>query len=403
MTDLRLTTAGESHGPSEICIVEGIPAGLAISRDDVDRQLARRQKGYGRGARMAIEHDRCTFLGGVRLGATIGSPIAIAVENSDHQNWLSSMGADPVPSGESLVEGVGVPRPGHADYSGMLKYGHSELRPVLERASARETVGRVAGGAVCLRLLQAAGVTLRSRVVSIGEVDCRPDESQYLDPGLVDWQAVEESTVGCEDSRKTDMMCAAIDNARDSGESLGGVFEVWAWNVCPGLGDGTVFNKRLDGRIMAAMGSIPAVKGVEIGPAFDNAVRPGSKVHDAFVLGEQDSWHGVVRTSNRAGGIEGGMTNGMPVIVRCAMKPIPTLTQPLPSVDLNTLQEVVAHVERSDVTAVPAARVVGEAMLAYVLAGSYLEKFGGDSVEEMLRGVSSFTEELEERKLWHRS
>ena len=403
MTDLRLTTAGESHGPAELCVLEGVPAGLSLVSDDVNAQLARRQKGYGRGGRMAIEHDRCTFLAGVRLGVTIGSPIAIAVENRDHQSWLASMSPEPMPEGEAEPPATAVPRPGHADYAGMLKFGHSELRPVLERASARETVARVAGGAVCRRLLGELGVSLAARVISLGEVVCDTGGAENIRPSDIDWESVEQSAVGCEDRSCSEKMCRAIDAAREKGESLGGVFEVWAWGLCPGLGDGTRFAKRLDGRIMGAVGGIPAIKGVEIGTAFDNATLPGSKVHDAFELSPDRDWHGVGRATNRAGGLEGGMTNGMPLVVRAAMKPIPTLTQPMGSVDLETLQETSAHVERSDVTAVPAARVVGEAMVALVLAEAYLEKFGGDSLRETQARVTTYVGDLEERGLWRRS
>jgi len=352
---------------------------------------------------MGLESDRCRFLAGVRLGVTIGSPIAILVENLDHENWLSTMNPNPITPGDETPDGSAVPRPGHADFSGMLKFGHSELRPVLERASARETVSRVAAGAVCRRLLAELGVTIRGRVVSLGAVTCGADEEVYAEPQRIDWDAVESSRVGCEKRAESDMMCAAIDEARDIGESLGGVFEVWAWGVCPGLGDGTRFKRRLDGRVMAAMGGIPAVKGVEIGPAFKNASRVGSMVHDAFVVGRQQKRRAVRRSSNRAGGIEGGMSNGMPIVVRCAMKPIPTLTHPLDSVDLNTLEEASAHVERSDVTAVPSARVVGEAMMALVLAEVYLDKFGGDSLAEIVERVDLYWSDLQERGLWHRS
>jgi chorismate synthase len=404
MSDIRLTTAGESHGPYEVCIVEGIPAGLALEAADVDADLTRRQLGYGRGGRMEIETDQCEFAAGVRQGLTLGSPIAILVANKDHKNWSTVMQASSEPSlGEAASADSAVPRPGHADFAGMAKFGHANIRPVLERASARETVARVAGGAVCKRLLREAGVTVRSRVVDLGAVTSNVSATDYACPDSVDWEAAEKSPVGCDNQEATQAMCAAVDRAREEGESLGGLFEVWAWGLCPGLGSHVSMGERLDGRLLGAMGSIPAVKGVEVGRAFANSSLPGSQVHDAFVEQKSQEWRGVTRATNRAGGLEGGMTNGMPLVIRAAMKPIPTLTKPLPSVDVRTMEVAPAHVERSDITAVPAARVVGEAMVAYVLARAYVEKFGGDSVTELFRALSSYIAELEERGLWRRS
>lgn len=401
MSGLRITTAGESHGPSEICVVAGIPAGMPLAREDVDRDLARRQRGYGRGGRMNLESDRCRFVSGVRHGRTLGSPVCMIIENKDHVRWSETMAVEAVPAGEEAYQPVTIPRPGHADLAGLAKYGHRDVRDVLERASARETVGRVAGGAVCKRLLAELGVSVRARVVSLGGVTVSgsPD---YARPDSVDWEAVERSPVGCEDSDASEAMCAAIDHARERGDSLGGVFEVWCWGICPGLGSYATFEERLDGRLAGALTSIPAVKGVEIATAFANAQLPGSAVHDALTVCTEKGRRWVARSTNRAGGLEGGVTNGMPIVLRAAMKPIPTLTAALPSVDISTLESTRAHVERSDVTAVPAARVVGEAMVAYVVAQAYMEKFGGDSLAELQAAVSAYEAILEERGLWRR-
>lgn len=372
-----------------------------MSRSDVDRELLRRQKGYGRGGRMGIEKDKCRFLAGVRLGRTLGTPICILVENKDHVSWTELMSADMPGPDATPVEMVTIPRPGHADLSGLAKHGSSDVRDVLERASARETVGRVAGGAVCKRLLEEVGVTVRARVVGIGSVKANTAQA-YVDPEGIDWGAVEGSPVACDDGPTGEAMCVEIDSARNAGESLGGVFEIWCWGMCPGLGGYGTMSDRLDGRLLGALGSIPAIKGVEVGNSFENAGLPGSRVHDPLVrrLDERGVWIG--RETNRAAGLEGGMTNGMPLVIRAAMKPIPTLTTPLDSVDLRTMEPVAAHVERSDVTAVPAARVVGEAMVALVLAQAYLEKFGGDSLEQFSAAVASYEASLVERGLWRR-
>ncbi|MCX8032796.1 MAG: chorismate synthase [Thermoleophilia bacterium] len=402
---MRITTAGESHGPGEICVVTGVPAGLSLSRADIDRELARRQQGYGRGGRMAIEQDRCRILSGVRHGKTLGSPISLLVENRDYANWRDAMGAEaPLTDqgvGWSVVRPVTLPRPGHADLAGVAKYGHTDIRNVLERASARETVARVAGGAVCKALLREFGVTIRARVIRIGEVQAALT-GDFSDPTSVSWEAVEQSPVGCDDPDASLAMCAAIDRARTHGDSLGGVFEVWCWGVCPGLGSYTVMEDRLDARLAAAVMSIPGVKGVEIGEGFRSAALSGSEVHDAIGVSEADGRRWITRATNRAGGLEGGVTNGQPIIVRAAMKPIPTMTRPLPSVDISTLQAAQAHVERSDITAVPAARVVGEAMVAYVVAAAYLEKFGGDYLEDVKAAVAMYERRLAEQGLWRR-
>lgn len=398
---LRLTTAGESHGPGEICILEGVPAGLCLSCADVDVDLARRQKGYGRGGRMLIETDRCTFLAGVRLSRTLGSPICILVENKDYANWLEIMGPDQPVSGRSPVP-LTIPRPGHADLAGAAKYDHEDLRNVLERASARQTAASVAGGAVAKRLLAEVGVCVRARVVGVGSVasSSRPD---YADPASVDWDAVERSSLGCDDEVADALMRAEVDSARKAGESLGGVFEIWCWGVCPGLGGYAEPADRLDGRLLGAVGSIPAVKGVQMGDAFANALLPGSSVHDPIVLSESGERASITRPSNHAAGTEGGVSNGMPLVVQAAMKPIPTLTKPLPSVDLAVLIPTAAHVERSDIVAVTAASVVGEAMVAIVVADAYLAKFGGDSLEDFKQAVSAYEGRLEEKGIWRRS
>lgn len=399
MGTLTLTTSGESHGPAEVAILTGIPAGLTLTAEQIDRELVRRQGGYGRGGRMAIETDRARFLAGVRLGRTLGTPICILVENRDHPNWIRQM--SPYSHGEDPGPRVTVPRPGHADLSGLQKYGFSDTRDVLERASARETVGRVAAGAVCKALLAEVGVTVNGMVTAIGPLSTEPLDPTASD--AVDWSTVDRSPVGCPDESLSARMCAAIDEARAQGESLGGVFEIWCWGVCPGLGGYASWGERLDGRLLGAVGSIPAVKGVEIGHAFAAAAHGGSAVHDALHLDRCSQERPTVyRRTNRAGGLEGGMTTGMPIVIRAAMKPIPTLTKPLDSVDLETMSPTQAHVERSDVCAVPAARVVGEAMVALVLGAAYLEKFGGDGVEQLKAAVNWYEDGLERRGLWVR-
>jgi chorismate synthase len=283
----------------------------------------------------------------------------------------------------------------------MAKYGHEDMRNVLERASARETVGRVAGGAVCKRLLAELGATVNGRVTAIGPV-AAPQRADLADPRSIDWGAAEASPVGCDDAESTVDMCEAIDRARTAGESLGGVFEIWCWGLVPGIGGYATPGDRLDGRLLGALGSIPAIKGVEVGYGFAGAALPGSHVHDPLELRTDAGATWVGRSGNNAGGLEGGMTTGMPLVLRAAMKPIPTLTTPLPSVDLGLMQAVDAHVERSDVCAVPAARVVGEAMVAYVLAAAYLEKFGGDSLADLLEALGAYERRLGDRGLWRR-
>jgi chorismate synthase len=382
---LRMTTAGESHGPGLTCILEGLPAGLELDREAIDADLARRQLGHGRGGRMKIERDRARVTAGVRHGRTLGSPVALHVDNRDYANWEERMNPWPV---EGEVEEVHLPRPGHADLVGVQKYGFSDVRNVLERASARETAARVAGGAVCKALLRALGVQVRSHVLQIGSVRV-PARERALQ--LADFEHVDASPVRCLDARSSEAMVAEIDAWRKANESLGGVFEVQAFGLVPGLGSHVSFTQRLDGRLAMALCSIQAIKGVTIGDAFDVAGRPGSQAHDEiFFSPERGYW----RESNRAGGLEGGMTNGEPLIVCGAMKPLPTLTQPLRSVDIATGEPAQALRERTDSCTVPAAAVVAEAMVALVLASAYREKLGGDSIGDMLGALRAYEERI---------
>jgi chorismate synthase len=371
---IRFLTAGESHGRGLVCIIEGIPANLELSSEYINRELERRQRGYGRGGRMKIEKDRVKILSGVRFGKTLGGPIALFIENKDWENWKEKMAVE----GERPETAVPFtrPRPGHADLAGGIKYNQRDLRNILERASARETACRVALGAVCKRFLEELGVFVGSYVVSIGPL-CPPIEEQDL---VKRHQLAEQSEVRFPDPSKDREFMELIDRAKEMGESLGGVFEVFAVGVPPGLGSHVHWDRKLDGRIAQAMMSIQAIKGVEIGLGFEAAKRFGSEVHDEIGYREGE---GYFRYSNNLGGLEGGITNGMPIIVRCAMKPIPTLTKPLRSVDVLTKEEVRAGKERTDVVAVPAASVVGESALALVLADAFLEKLGGDFMEEI--------------------
>jgi chorismate synthase len=371
---IRFLTAGESHGRGLVCIIEGLPANLELSSEDINRELERRQRGYGRGGRMKIEKDRVQILSGVRFGKTLGGPIALFIENRDWENWKEKMAVE----GERPETAVPFtrPRPGHADLAGGIKYNQQDLRNVLERASARETACRVALGAVCKRFLEELGVFVGSYVVSIGPVQ-PPIEEQDL---IKRHQLAEQSELRFPDPSKDKDFVELINRAKEMGESLGGVFEVFAVGVPPGLGSHVHWDRKLDGRIAQAMMSIQAIKGVEIGLGFDASKRFGSEVHDEIGYREGE---GYFRYSNNLGGLEGGITNGMPIIVRCAMKPIPTLTKPLRSVDVLTKEEVRAGKERTDVVAVPAASVVGESALALVLADAFLEKLGGDFMEEI--------------------
>ena len=369
MSAIRFLTAGESHGPALTAIVEGFPAGLTVDEEAIDRDLARRQAGYGRGERMAIERDHVEVLSGVIAGRTTGAPIALRIENRDWENWRARWEADDLPP-------LTVPRPGHADYAGMIKYGLTDARPILERASARETAARVAAGALAKELLSSFGINLGSWVSEIGGIATTIPDLPLREL----WERAEKSDVRCPDEETGRQMQEAIDAAREAGDSLGGVFAVVANGVPEGLGSHVHWERRLDGRLAAALMSIPAIKGVEIGPAFTNARQPGTKVHDEILPDERE---GTRRATNRAGGIEGGITNGEPVIVRAAMKPIPTTVIPQRSIDLATGKPAQTRYQRSDVCAVPAAAIVGEAMLAWVLADALVSKLGGDSVTEM--------------------
>ncbi len=381
---LRFTTAGESHGPGLVTVVEGLPAGLELTPDDIDRDLARRQLGHGRGGRMKIESDRALVWAGIRHGRTLGSPIALLVENRDYANWEERMNPWPV---DAAVEEVHLPRPGHADLSGILKFGHTDVRNTLERASARETAARVAAGALAKAFLRRVGVSVHSHVLQIGG---------GLAPGRVelspaDFEGVDSSPVRCLDAGASEAMVAEIDRARKANESLGGVFEVRAFGMVPGLGSYTSWDGRLETRLGAAIMSIHAIKGVAIGDGFELAGRVGSRAHDEIFWSEE---RGYFRETNRAGGLEGGMTTGDPLVIQAAMKPLPTLTKPLRSVDTETKQPAEALRERTDSCTVPAAGVVGEAMVALVLAHAYREKFGGDHIDDVLAALAAYKERI---------
>jgi chorismate synthase len=394
---IRFLTAGESHGRALVVILEGVPAGLTLDFDQVNRELKRRQGGYGRGRRMAIESDTAEFISGVRRGQTIGGPIAMMIQNRDWPNWQYTMSvqADPPPdAGGARRAPVTRPRPGHADLAGVAKFDRADVRDILERASARETAARVAAGAVTRQLLHQAGVRLTSHVFALGE-------SRLTDRSVSFDQAEalpDDSPLRCVDERLQAEMIAAIDAARDAGDTLGGAFEVIATGLPPGLGSYTQWDRKLDGRLAQALMSIPAIKAVGVGLGPDVAFRPGSRVHDE-ILPDPDGTRAthVTRPTNNAGGLEGGVTNGEDLRVSAWMKPISTLMKPLRSVDLDTMTEAAAAIERSDVCAVPAAAVVGEAMVAIVLAAALVEKFGGDSMSELTRAMLASRTALHER------
>lgn len=371
---MRYVTAGESHGRALTAIITDVPAGIPIEQAMIDHDLARRQVGYGRGGRMHIERDRALISAGVRLGRTLGSPIALTVANRDWDNWTDVMQVAP---GHLRPEArVKAPRPGHADLSGIMKAGTRDVRDILERASARETAARVAAGAVARAFLRHLGVSVHSFVASIGEVSIGTPQN----PEKVDHSAVEASDLRCPDAGVSGRMRMAIDQAQAAGESLGGTFYVTATGLVPGLGGYAQADQRLDARLAAAVISIPAIKGVEFGTGFASAAQVGSQVHDEIF---HDVARGYYRLTNHAGGLEGGMTNGQPLIVRAAMKPIPTLMSPLASVDIDTHAAVDASKERSDVCAVPAAAVVAESEVCFVLAGAYIEAFGGNNLMDI--------------------
>jgi chorismate synthase len=376
---IRFTTAGESHGRGLVAVVEGIPAGLPLRAEDIDRQLKRRMAGYGRGARMKIESDAVEFLSGVRAGETLGSPVAMVIWNRDWENWTDVMAPEPDEDGAARRRQVSRPRPGHADLVGVLKYDRVDARDILERASGRETAARVACGAICRRLLGEFGVEIGSHVVELGAVRA-PDVSVLPVPLN---EAADQSPVRCLDLEASQAMVDAVDAAVAERDTLGGVAEVVVRGVVLGLGSHTAWDRKLDGNLAHAVMSIPAVKGVEIGMGFGAARVPGSRAHDEIERGGAATSGGFARRSNRAGGLEGGMTTGEPIVVRAAMKPLSTLRRPLDTVDLETGEAAKAQSERSDVTAVPAMGVVAEAMAALVLAQAMTEKFGGDSLAEM--------------------
>lgn len=393
---LRFTTAGESHGPALVSILEGAPAGIPLLAGDIDEQLARRQQGYGRGRRMQIEHDVVELLSGVRAGETIGSPIGMLVRNRDWKNWQEIM--DPAPDAEGADPRKRVvtrPRPGHADLPGMLKYDRHDARDILERASARETTARVAAGAICRKLLGELGITIGSHVAELGGIVATPPDKWPDDIN----SAADESQLRTLDREAEARMIELIDTVKKQGDTLGGICEVVCRGVPVGLGSHVSWDRKLDGRIGAAMMSIHAVKGVEIGSGFDNARCRGSEVHDEIHSSpDRPLAANVERHTNRAGGLEGGITNGEPLIVRVAMKPISTLMRPLATIEMNTGEAASAVAERSDVTAVPAMGVIAEAMLAFVIAQAVIEKFGGDSLTELRRNFAGYVAQIAERR-----
>jgi chorismate synthase len=383
---LRVVTAGESHGPQLTIFVENLPAGMPVLADDINVDLARRQKGYGRGGRQQIEHDRVEIVAGVRHGRTMGGPIAMVVKNRDWANWQGKMDIEPVAEPPAPVTRL---RPGHADLVGVVKFSHDDVRNVLERASARETASRVAAGALGKIFLRHFGVEIRSHIRSIGPARAStPAELELSRDGAAHawWEQVEASPIRTGDAHFEEAATELIKVARTAGDTLGGVFEVIAYGLPIGLGSYGQWDERLDGRLAAAVMSIQSIKGVELGDAFANAARHGSEAHDII---DYDAERGWSRPTNRAGGLEGGVTNGMPLVVRAAAKPISTLINPLPSIDYATRQRDVAHVERSDVCVLPAAGVVGEAMVALVIADALRLKFGGDSLDDALRSFRS--------------
>jgi chorismate synthase len=388
---LRWLTAGESHGPALVAVLDGVPAGIVVTSADISRELARRRLGYGRGARMSFEQDEVEIIGGLRHGLTLGSPVAIRVANSEWPKWQSVMAADPVDAetlaGQARNAPLTRPRPGHADLAGMQKYGHTDARPILERASARETAARVAVGAVAKALLrQGLGIQIVSHVVELGSVQLKPG----LQPMPEDQDALDADPLRCIDPETSARMVAEVDAARKDADTLGGIVEVLAYGVPPGLGSHTQWDRKLDARLAGALMSIQAIKGVEIGDGFTQARSRGSQAHDEIV----PTATGVRRLTDRAGGLEGGMTVGEPLRVRAAMKPISSLNRALATVDVATGEPATAINQRSDVCAVPAAAIVAEAMVALVLAEAATEKFGGDSLTELTRNLAAYKANL---------
>ncbi len=383
MANFSWFTAGESHGQAIIAFVSGLPSGLKISLKEIESDLKRRKKGYGRGDRMLIESERAEVISGLRGGLTLGSPIAVKIANRDWQNWQTKMHPFKKPEGEPVVR----PRPGHADLAGLQKFGFNDVRNVLERASARETAARVAAGSLARQFLACFGVQILSQVVSIG-----PVESERRIEKLEDAKTIEESPVRCLDKIAEKKMIELIDQAREKGDTLGGVFEVVAFGVVPGLGSYTSWEERLDAQLAFHFLSIPSAKGFSLGDAFENSKKFGSQVHDEILYDEE---RGFYRLTNNAGGIEGGVSNGETIWVKVAVKPIPTLSTPLRTVDIEKREVVFAHRERADVCAVPAAAVVGEAMMALVLARFYRQKFGGDSIFDALKAFENYLSRID--------
>ena len=394
---LRYFTAGESHGPCLTQIIDGVPAGFPIDAGKINHDLWRRQQGYGRGGRMLIEKDEVQIRSGIRWGETLGSPVALGIENRDWKNWTKKMSAAPADRDEKIA--VTKPRPGHADLTGVLKYGRSDIRDILERASARDTVSRTAVGSFAKQLLAPFGIRVMGYIRSIGNVTAQLDGLSYEET----YTRADESPVRTADPEAEEKMIALIEECKKEGNTLGGIFEVVALGLPPGLGTHTQWDRKLDGRLAQALMSIQAIKGVEIGLGFEMARRRGSQVHDEIFFDPSKMVTqgtprivptGFYRGSNNSGGTEGGMTNGAPLVVRVAMKPISTLMSPLQSVDLRTKQAADASVERSDVCAAPAAAVVGESVIAFELANAFLEKFGGDSLREITRNYESYLEQI---------
>jgi chorismate synthase len=385
---LRFTTAGESHGRALVAIVEGLPAGLPVDVDLINHELRRRQWGYGRGGRMKIEDDRAEILSGVRHGLTLGSPVALMIQNKDWANWTDVMASEPRAIANEKSRRLKRPRPGHADLAGGQKFAARDLRNVLERASARETAARVACGALAKQLLTNFAVEIRSHVIQLGGIPDHPLELSWKKIAAIP----EDAPLRCADSKLQQRMVKLIDKKRTAGDTLGGIFEVVARGVLPGLGSHTAWDLKLDGRLAQAIMSIPAVKAVAIGAGAQASSLPGSEVHDE--IGYNEGTKEFIRATNRAGGLEGGITNGEELRVRGHLKPLSTLRRALRSVDIDTKQEELAAFERSDITAVPAAGVIGESMLALVLAAAMREKFGGDSLGEMKRNFEGYREQL---------
>ncbi|WP_430487392.1 chorismate synthase [Priestia flexa] len=385
---MRYLTAGESHGPQLTTILEGVPAGLPLTAEDVNTELSRRQKGHGRGRRMQIEKDQVQILSGVRHGYTLGSPIALVVENNDWKHWTKIMGIEPISEeeAEDVKRKISRPRPGHADLNGAIKYGHRDMRNVLERSSARETTVRVAAGAVAKQILAQFGIKVAGHVREIGGIKANPPAYETLEQLK---EVTEQSPVRCFDTAVEKDMMQAIDDAKKAGDSIGGIVEVIVEGMPAGVGSYVHYDRKLDAKIAAAVMSINAFKGVEFGLGFEAARKPGSEVHDEILWDEQS---GYTRRTNRLGGFEGGMTTGMPIVVRGVMKPIPTLYKPLKSVDIETKEPFEASIERSDSCAVPAASVVAEAVVAWELADAIMEQFGQDQIKTISENINQMRE-----------